>query len=109
MDALQNLVVLCLAATVGAVGGIAAGCKIHVLRVRETMKIIDGKVQVAVRYQWADRLWLRLFILAAGVATAIAGWQFVFCDSLALFLLTLDVTYWITRKRRAYNNIAGFD
>jgi hypothetical protein len=109
MEALENLVVLCLAATVGAASGIVAGCKIHLRRVRENQKYLDGQVGVAVRYQWADRLWLRLFILAAAVVIVIMGWQFPFCESLGLFMLTLVVSYWVTRARRAYNNLAGFD
>jgi len=109
MEGLENLVVLCLAATVGAASGIAAGCKIHLRRVRENQRYLEGTVDVTVRYQWADRLWLRLFLLAAGVVIVIMGWQFLLCDSLGLFMLTLVVSYWVTRARRAYKNLAVFD
>lgn len=108
MEALQNLIVLSLAITVGMVGGIAGGCKIHFLRVREAVKLIEGHLEVTVRHEWADRLWLRLFLLTAGVVIVIFGWQLPFCNSLGLFLLTLVTAYWITRARRADRSIVDF-
>ena len=108
MEFLESLLILCGVSIVGLASGIAAGCEIHLLRVREAINQIEGKLNVAVRLRWADRLWLRLLILALGTFELLMGWQSLICTSTALFLLTLVVAYWVTRARRADNNIAGF-
>jgi hypothetical protein len=108
METLEILVILCLSAVLGLAGGLFAGSKLHVLRVREAMRLIEGRVDTTVRYQWADRLWLRIFLLAAGTTLLVLGWQLLIGKSTGLFLLTLVSSYWFTRARRANNNIADF-
>jgi hypothetical protein len=108
METLEILLSLCLSVILGLAGGLLAGSKLHVLRVREAIRLIEGKVDATVRYQWADRLWLRLLLLATGVVLMALGWQYLIDESTGLFLLTLVSSYWFTRARRANNNIADF-